>query len=63
MLLRLGKGNDGWALAQPGVIQMLSGERIMHGWVRANADVYGDDTMRRRLIDAALAYVEPLPAK
>ena len=45
------------------MIQMLSGERIMYGWVRANADVYGDDTMRRRLIDAALAYVEPLPAK
>jgi len=42
---------------------MLSGERIMHGWVRANADIYGDDAMRRRLIDAALAYVGPMPAK
>ena len=63
MLLRLGKGNDSWALALPGVIQMLSGERIMHGWVRANADVYGDDATRRRLIDAALAYVGPMPAK
>lgn len=63
MLIRLGKGNDSWALAQPGIIQMLSGERIMHGWVRANADVYGDDAMRRRLIDAALTFVEPMPAK
>ena len=26
-------------------------------------NVYGDDAMRRRLIDAALAYVEPMPAK
>jgi len=63
MLIRLGKGNDGWALALPGVIQMLSGERPMHGWVRANAEVYGDDALRRRLLDAALAYVESLPGK
>jgi hypothetical protein len=63
MLVRLGKGNDGWALALPGVIQMLSGERVMHGWVRATAAVYGDDALRRRLLDAALAYVESLPGK
>ncbi|TBG87348.1 cold-shock protein [Rhizobium leguminosarum] len=59
MLIRLGKGNDGWALALPGVIQMLSGERVMHGWVRGNAN----DALRRRLLDAALAYVESLPSK
>ncbi|PDT04070.1 cold-shock protein [Rhizobium chutanense] len=63
MLVRLGKGNDGWALALPGVNQMLMGERVMHGWVRANAEVYGDDALRRRLLDAALAYVESLPTK
>ncbi|MDF0695586.1 TfoX/Sxy family protein [Rhizobium sp. MC63] len=63
ILIRLGKGNDGWALALPGVIQMLSGERVMQGWVRATAEVYGDDGLRRRLLDAALAYVKSLPAK
>ena len=63
MLIRLGKGNDGWALALPGVIQMSMGERVMHGWVRANAEAYGDDALRRRLLDAALAYVESLPGK
>ncbi|OWV79092.1 cold-shock protein [Rhizobium sp. R634] len=63
MLIRLGRGNDGWALALPGVIQMLSGERAMHGWVRATADVYGDDVLRRRLLDGALAYAESLPGK
>ncbi|MBY5651202.1 TfoX/Sxy family protein [Rhizobium leguminosarum] len=63
MLIRLGKGNDGWALALPGVIQMLSGERVMHGWVRGGAEVYGDDALRRRLLDAALANVESLPSK
>lgn len=63
MLVRLGKGNDGWALELPGVGQMLSGERVMQGWVRANAEVYGDDRLRKRLLDAALAYVESLPGK
>ncbi|ACE89380.1 hypothetical protein AMC90_CH00385 [Rhizobium phaseoli] len=63
MLIRLGRGNDGWALALPGVIQMSMGERVMHGWVRANAEAYGDDALRWRLLDAALAYVESLPGK
>ncbi|SCB57777.1 TfoX N-terminal domain-containing protein [Rhizobium aethiopicum] len=63
MLIRLGKGNDDWALALPGVIQMLMGERVMQGWLRASAEAYGDDALRRRLLDAALAYVESLPGK
>ena len=63
MLVRLGKGHDGWALALPGVSQMLAGERAMAGWVRVNADIYGDDALRRRLLGAALAFVESLPAK
>ena len=63
MLIRLGRSNDGWALALPGVIQMLSCERTMQGWVRATAEVYGDDALRRRLLDGALAYVESLPGK
>ena len=63
MLARLGKGNDGWALELQGVIQMLSGGRVMQGWVRAEAEVYGDDESRKRLLHAALSYVETLPAK
>jgi hypothetical protein len=63
MLVRLGRGNDGWALDLPGVGQMLSGERVMQGWVRADAVVYGDDELRKRLLDAAIGFVESLPAK
>ncbi|MBX4932831.1 TfoX/Sxy family protein [Rhizobium bangladeshense] len=63
MLVRLGKGNDDWALALPGVTQMLMGTRVMHGWLRASAEAYGDDALRRRLLDGALAYVESLPDK
>ncbi|MGO4438636.1 TfoX/Sxy family protein [Rhizobium sp. RAF56] len=63
MLVRLGKGNDGWALALSGAVRMLSGGRPMQGWVRVDAGVYGDDTMRLRILDAAIAYVETLPAK
>jgi hypothetical protein len=63
MLARLGRDRDGWALAAPGVVPMLSRGKRMHGWVRAGPDAFGDDALRRRLIDAALAFVRALPAK
>jgi len=63
MLVRLGKGNDGWALALAGIELMVMGDRPMNGWVRAGAKAYGDDALRKRLLDAALAYVLSLPPK
>ncbi|WP_025658678.1 TfoX/Sxy family protein [Rhizobium sp. IBUN] len=63
MLVRLGKGNDGWALDLPGAVQMLSGGRAMPGWIRVGAEIYGDDDLRRRLLEAATAFVRSLPAK
>jgi hypothetical protein len=63
MLVRLGKGKDGWALALPDIAPMISRGRRMEGWVRAGAGAFGDDAVRRRLLDAALAFVRSLPAK
>ena len=63
LLARLGKGNDVWALALPDVEPMISQGRRMAGWVRAGPDAYGDDELRRRLIEAALAFARSLPAK
>jgi TfoX N-terminal domain len=63
MLARLGKGNDGWALAMPDIVPMISRGRRMHGWVRAGPEVFGDDAQRRKVLDAALAFVRSLPAK
>lgn len=63
MLARLGKGDDVWALALPDVEPMISRGRRMDGWVRAGPSAYGDDAMRRRLIEDALAFVRGLPAK
>lgn len=63
MLARLGKGNDGWALDLPDVGPMISRDREMSGWVRAGPAAYGDDDTRRRLLAAALAFVETLPPK
>ncbi|MDR3493927.1 MAG: cold-shock protein [Ancalomicrobiaceae bacterium] len=62
LLARLGAGNDGWALAIPGVERMLSGGRPMAGWVRASADSCDEDLVKR-LLDASLAFVRTLPAK
>jgi hypothetical protein len=63
MLLRLGKGADDWALESAGVEPMVMRGRAMAGWVRAGPDAYGDDELRTRLLDAALAFVRGLPPK
>jgi hypothetical protein len=63
MLARLGKDRDGWALAMPDIVPMISRGRRMQGWVRAGPAAFGDDALRRRLIDAALAFVRTLPRK
>lgn len=63
MLLRLGKGNDTWALALADIKRMLSREREMQGWVRAGPEAYGNDMLRKRLLIAALDFVEGLPPK
>lgn len=63
MLVRLGAGRDGWALAHPAIGPMISRGRPMNGWLRAGPDAYGDDALRQRLIAAALAFVRDLPAK
>lgn len=63
MLVRLGKGNDAWALRVSGITPMLSGSRRMQGWVRADARAYGDDVLRRRLLTAARQFVGSLPQK
>lgn len=63
MLIRLGKGNDGWALEQHDVKLMQLGDRKMQGWVRAGPEAYGNDMLRKRLLLAALDFVEGLPPK
>lgn len=63
LLVRLGKGNDGWALAIEGITPMVSGGRPMTGWIWAAEDAYGDDALRAELIARALAFVRALPPK
>lgn len=63
MLARLGKDQDGWALQIPDIVPMISRGRRMAGWVRVGPAAFGDDGLRRQLINAALAFVRSLPAK
>lgn len=63
LLVRLGKDNDAWALQMHDIVPMIMGERRMHGWVRMAPEAYGDDALRRKLLDAALAFVRSLPKK
>ncbi|MFX1738119.1 cold-shock protein [Paraburkholderia sp. A1RI_3L] len=63
MLVRLGKGNEVWALKTPGIAPMISQGRVMPGWVWAAPEAYGKDALRRKLIDGALEFVRSLPPK
>lgn len=63
MLFRLGKDHDGWALELAGTTPMFSGERRMHGWVRATSEAYANAELRDRLLRAAIAFVGGLPPK
>jgi len=63
MLVRLGKDQDGWALKAPDIVPMISRGRRMQGWVRAGPGAFGDDVLRRKLINSALAFVRSLPPK
>jgi hypothetical protein len=63
MLVRLGKGLDGWALAIPGIVPMVSRGRIMQGWVRCGPEAYGDDELRGRLLARAVEFVGTLGRK
>lgn len=63
LLVRLGKGNDGWAVKIPGIKPMINGKRPMQGWVRVDPDAYGDDKLRAKLLAAAQAFVRTLPPK
>jgi len=59
MLVRLGRGNDAWALEHANITQA----RNMGGWVWAEPGVCADDQLRRRLLDAAVTFVGTLPGK
>jgi hypothetical protein len=63
LMVRLGKGNDGWAVALPDVEAMVMSGRQMSGWVRAGLDTCADDELRKRLLDGAVEFVRTLPPK
>ena len=63
LLVRVGKGNDSWALRLPGVELRVMNGRPMSGWVRARAAFYASDTQRGPLMQAALEFVRTLPKK
>lgn len=64
MMVRLGKGEDSWALAHPGIVTVVMGERAMPGWVRVSPDVSReDDALRRKLLQKAIAFARTLPPK
>lgn len=63
VMVRLGKGNTQWALAQDGITPFINGAREMPGWVLVVPEAFASDALARELIDAALSFARELPAK
>jgi hypothetical protein len=63
VLIRLGKGKDGWALAMAGIESMTTRGRAMTGWVWVKPETFANEKLARRLLDAALTFVRALPPK
>lgn len=63
MLVRLGKGNDAWALKKADVTPMIMRGLAMSGWVRAGTKAAGNDALRKKLLEGALKFVKTLPKK
>src|ERR1700733_9635156 len=61
VLIRLGNGNDAWALKNEGIEQMISGVRLMSGWVRVSPMTFGNEKLACQLIEAAVKFVRTLP--
>jgi TfoX N-terminal domain len=63
LMLRVGEENESWALEIPGVGPVVMRGRRMRGYVRAGAEAYGDDGVRQRLVEAAVAFTGSLPSR
>lgn len=63
LLVRLGKGNDAWALQTKGIAPMLSRGRPMQGWVQVTQQTSADVKIRHKLITSALSFVMGLDPK
>ncbi|GKY87930.1 TfoX/Sxy family protein [Sinisalibacter aestuarii] len=62
-MFRVGKDNEEFALAVPGVRPMAFTGRPMGGFVEIDDENLADDTCRRRVMALALDFVQSLPAK
>ena len=63
VMIRLGKGNEAWALALDGITPFAAGQRPMPGWVLVAPETFADDALARTLIDGGLTFVQGLPGK
>lgn len=62
-IFRVGKANEPAALALDGVAPMDFTGRKMGGFVMVDSDTLGDDVIRTKLLDMALAFTASLPPK
>ena len=62
-MFRVGEDGEASALALPGTKPMEMTGRRMKGFIDVTADALEADVTRKQMLDLALAYVGPMPAK
>jgi TfoX/Sxy family transcriptional regulator of competence genes len=63
ILLSVGKEHNDEALARPGTTQMLSGDKVMRGFVWVDAEAIEEDDDLRDWIATAERWVAAMPVK
>lgn len=63
VMVRLGKGNEAWALDVDGITPFTNGQRPMPGWVLVSPEAFADDNLASKLIEGARSFVQGLPPK
>ena len=63
VMVRLGKGNEAWALEVDGITPFTNGQQPMPGWVLVAPEAFANDALARKLIDGARSFVRELPPK
>lgn len=63
VLVRIGRDREAWAVTLGDVERMVKGGRPMRGWVWALPDIFENEAAFDLLVEAALDFVEALPAR
>lgn len=63
IMMRLGQAQAEAAINTDGITPMMSGTRLMKGWINCSPELFIDGMARTRLLTQAIDFVRTLPKK